>query len=246
MDQLCEWVDARRAGELVGAAGQLGLVLARLLDRELRGCFDGPTTVGTGAMTPAWSSTSPPSTADDQTLRLAALATIAWLETAVAARAGGERSVQASVGCRSVAAVCRHRRLPGSTHWRRAMPATIIDPRPTGSRGSWHRALVAAVRPPWRWAARRPGDGTDARWSSGPRCLPALSTTRSFRLSVPGDVALTQSALRLSLEEAGLIAHLARAGGVAWRARAHAVSWCSTDIGPDEWVFCDGPHALTV
>jgi hypothetical protein len=66
-----------------------------------------------------------------------------------------------------------------------------------------------------------------------------------FRLSNPGDVALAQSALHLTMEEAGPIPELGL-GRAVWKAGEGAAVLVQHRIGPHEWVFCDGPRALAV
>ena len=222
-DQLCEWAEPVEATAMVEAAGQLAPVLGRLLDGEMGGCFDGPTTVpadGPGAVIDLTAFRT--FRAEETALRLAALASLAWLETAEGGRRvnlldeawvllGDERATRYLVD------------------WlERAEAATNIVI--THRLSDLHRAA---------------GDDARSRADRAQRFADAFSTWAAFRLSDSGDVALARSALHITLEESGVLPELPP-GLAMWKAAEGAVVLVQYRIGPDEWVFCENPHTLAV
>ncbi len=219
-DQLCACAEPVGPMEMVHAAGRLAPVLGRLLDRELRGCFDGATTVpadGPGAVVDLTAFRS-----EVSTLRMAALASLAWIETAEAGRRlnlldeawmllGDERAT-----CYLI-------------DWlERAQAATNIV--------ITHRLSDL----------RRPGrDGVGSLAARAQLFADAFITRAVFRFSNPGDVALAQGALHLSFEEAAPIPRLG-CGQALWKAGEGAAVVVQHRIEAHEWAFCDDPYTLAV
>ncbi len=233
-DQLCEWAEPVEPAEMVQVAAQLASVLDALLDRELRGCFDAVTTVptdGPGAVVDLSAFR-----AEESMLRLATLATLAWVETA-------EATWRVNLIDDAWVVLGDEQATRYLVDWlERADAATNIVI--THRLSDLHRPRVAGPLP-GRWPARPPGDDGPSLVACAELFAGAFTTRAVFRLSHPGDVALVQSALHLSLEEAGLIPHLGL-GQAVWKEGEGAAVVVQYRIGADEWVFCGDSHAMTV
>ena len=226
-DQLCEWAEPVEPAEMVEGAGRLATVLGALLDRELRGCFDAATTVspdGRGAVVDLSAFRS-----GESTLRLATLATLAWIETA---------SWRVNLLDEAWILLGDERATCYLVDWlERAEAATNIV--------VTHR-LSDLHRPVSDWDLRRPAGGDVPSLAARAELFAGAFTTRAvFRLSHSDDVALVQSALHLSLEEAGAIPHLGL-GQAVWKEGEGAAVVVQYRIGPDEWAFCGDSYAMTV
>ncbi len=223
-DRLWPWAEPVEPADMVEAAGQLASVLGGLLGRELRGCFDATTTVptdGPGVVVDLSAFHS-----DEPTLRLAALASLAWLEPADADPAAG----------------CRVNLLDEA--W-----MLLGDERATCYLVDWLERAEAAtnivITHRLSDLHRPPGDGVDSLAARAERFADDFSSRAVFRLSHPDDVALVRSALRLTVEEAGPLPKLGP-GHALWNAGGGGAVLVQHLIGPDEWVYCDGPRALAV
>lgn len=230
-----EWVEAVKRGELAGAAGPLGHVFARLLDQELGGCFDGPTTVGTrgGAGVVVDLSAFH---GRRSTLRLAALAAMAWQETAIAGQASGAGSTLP----RRYVVVDYAWALMGDEH-----ASNYLD--------SWREraafADAACVLVAHRLSDLRRGANDKALARRAEMFVRTFGTHLVFRQSID-EVELTRAALGLLDGEAAAITHL-NPGQALWHVRLWKASSAlavpvQNEISPDEWVFCDHAHTLTV
>jgi hypothetical protein len=239
------WVNAVEAGELVGAAGQVGLVLARVLDRELRGCFDGPTTVGTRGGDAGVVVDLSAFHGRRSALPLAALAAIAWLETTL------DRPLQAaSAGQASdTAPTFPQRYVVIDDSW-----VLMGDEHASAYLDSWRERAafedVACVLIAHRLSDLRRGSNDGKALSNRAEMfVRTFGTNLVFRQSVD-DVELTRAALRLPDDVAAAITCL-NIGQALW----HIDLWrvgnligvpVQSEIGPDEWAFCDGQRTLTV
>jgi hypothetical protein len=237
------WVNAVEPGELVGAAGQVGHVLARVLDRELRGCFDGPTTVGTrgGAGVVVDLSAFH---GRRSTLRLAALAAFAGGETTVdrplLAASAGQDSHTAPTSPQRYVVIDDSWVLMGDEH-----ASAYLD--------SWRERAafedVACVLIAHRLSDLRRGSNDKALARRAEMFVRTFGTNLVFRQSVD-DVELTRAALRLPDGEAAAITCLSRGQALwhidLWRAGNLIGVPVQSEIGSDEWAFCDGPRTLTV
>jgi len=186
-DQFFELAEPVEPTERVQAAGRLAPVLGRLLDRELRGCFDGTTTVptdGPGVVIDLSALHS-----EVATLRLAALASLAWLEAAAGETAAG----------RCVNLVDEAWMLLGD-EWATRYLVDWLERAEAGTNIVITHRLSDLHRPG--------GDGARSLAARAQRFAETFISRAVFRLSDPGDVALAQSALHLTVEEGGPIPEL--------------------------------------
>lgn len=238
------WVNAVEPGELIGAAGQVGHVLARVLDRELRGCFDGPTTVGTRGGDAGVVVDLSAFHGRQPALRLAALAAIAWLETTLDRPQHAASARQAS----ETALTFPQRYVVIDDSW-----VLMGDEHASAYLDSWRERAafedVACVLIAHRLSDLRRGSNDKALAGRAEMFVRTFGTNLIFRQSVD-DVELTRAALRLPDDVAAAITCL-NVGQALW----HIDLWragkligvpVQSEIGPDEWAFCDGPRTLTV
>jgi hypothetical protein len=238
------WVNAVEPGELVGAAGQVGHVLARVLDRELRGCFDGPTTVGTRGGDAGLVVDLSAFHGKRSALPLAVLAAIAWLETTLERPQHAASAGQAS----ETALKYPQRYVVIDESW-----VLIGDEHASAYLDSWRERAafedVACVLITHRLSDLRRGSNDKALTRRAEMFVRTFGTNLVFRQSVD-DVELTRTALRLPDEEAAAITCLST-GQALWHIDLWSAGYLigmpvQNQIGPDEWAFCDGPHTLTV
>ena len=229
------WVEAVERGELAGAARPLGRVLARLLDQELGGCFDGPTTVGTPGGGAGVVVDLSAFHGRRSALPMAALAAMAWQETAIACQASGAGSTLP----RRYVVIDDAWALMGDEH-----ASSYLD--------SWRERAAfddaACVLVAHRLSDLRRGVNDRALARRAEMFVRTFGTHLVFRQSID-EVELARVALGLLDGEAAAITHL-NPGQALWHVRlwkaASAIAVpVQNEITPDEWAFCDD-HTLTV
>ena len=210
---------ARRSDtELARQLDALIYALEKLLDRSLRGMFDGPTTVGIDEEGPGFVLDLSVVHHDDEALRLVLLAATAWLQTTLARRDGVHR----------VQVLDEAWRLLGSERTTRYLQACWKLCRDYGV------ANVAVVHRLSDLRAQADDGTTTAKVSMG---LLADTQTRVLFRQASDQLAEARSLLGLNATETEVLGRLAR-GRALWKvgSRTAVVQHL---IGPSEAALCD-------
>ncbi len=232
--------DVAAPAELVDAARRVGHVLGRLLDRELRGCFDATTTVGAGGAGPGVVVDLSALPAGLSSLPLAVLGAMAWIESAGEAAPGASNTV--------VGQPPRRYNVVDEvwTVMVREQASSYVESWLDRAAGDGVAGILVAHR---LHDLRRVGDDDKTLAKRARAFAAAFGTRLVFRQSID-DVELAGAALGLVADEAAALTYLGL-GQALEDVRCKEIAGASGgpvqyDIGTDEWAFCDDPHTLAV
>ncbi len=204
--------------ELARQLDALIYALEKLLDRSLRGMFDGPTTVGIDDDGPGFVLDLSVVHHDDEALRLVLLAATAWLQTTLARRDGAHR----------VQVLDEAWRLLGSERTTRYLQACWKLCRDYGV------ANLAVVHRLSDLRAQADDGTTTAKVSMG---LLADTQTRVLFRQASDQLAEARSLLGLNSTETEVLGRLAR-GRALWKVGSRTAV-VQHIIGPSETALCD-------
>jgi hypothetical protein len=204
--------------ELARQLDALIYALEKLLDRSLRGMFDGPTTVGIDDSGPGFVLDLSVVHHDDEALRLVLLAATAWLQTTLARRDGAHR----------VQVLDEAWRLLGSERTTRYLQACWKLCRDYGV------ANLAVVHRLSDLRAQADDGTTTAKVSMG---LLADTQTRVLFRQASDQLAEARSLLGLNSTETEVLGRLAR-GRALWKVGSRTAV-VQHIIGPNETALCD-------